>query len=91
MNDYISYDNNDKFKKVLEDVFTDEFMQEYTNFENFEAFRYSSAVITDWTAPRMVYSKLLMDGFVNESTKFSSWDEMVTTATDIRFGLKKVK
>jgi len=91
MNDYISYDNNDKFKKILEDVFTDEFMQKYTNFENFEAFRYSSAVITDWTAPRMVYSKLLMDGFVNESTRFSSWDEMVTTATDMRFSLKKAE
>ena len=66
-------------------------MQKYTNFENFEAFRYSSAVITDWTAPRMVYSKLLMDGFVNESTRFSSWDEMVTTATDMRFSLKKAE
>ena len=28
MNDYISYDNNDEFKKILEDVFTDEFMEE---------------------------------------------------------------
>jgi len=89
MNDYISYDNNDEFKKILEDVFTDEFMQKYTNFVNFEAFRYSSAVITDWTAPRLVYSKLLLDGFVKESTKFESWDEMVTTAADMRFGEKK--
>lgn len=87
LNDFVSYDNNDEFKKILEDVFSDSFMRENTNFENFEAFKYSSAVITDWTAPRIVYSKLLLDGFVKESTRFKSWDEMVITATDLRFNM----
>ncbi len=87
LNDYVSYDNNDKFKKILDDVFTDEFMQKYTNLENFEAFKYSSAVICDWTQPRLVYSKTLLDGFVRESTQFRSWDEMVMRATDERYGV----
>ena len=90
LNDFVSYDNNDEFKEILNDVFTDDFMRENTNFKNFEAFKYSSAVITDWTAPRLVYSKLLLDGFVKESTKFESWDEMVVVATDKKFE-KRIK
>ena len=66
-------------------VFTDEFMQENTNFENFEAFKYSSAVIANWTKDEMVYAKLLMDGFVKESTKFETFDELVMAAADAKF------
>ncbi|OLR55718.1 hypothetical protein BHK98_06345 [Hornefia porci] len=88
LNDYVSYNNDDEFKKILEDIFTDEFMQEYTNLENFEAFKYSSAVMCTWDSPRLVYSKTLLDGFVRESSRFDTWDEMVVAATDLRFGKK---
>ena len=39
-------------------------MEENTNFSNFEGFQYSSAVITNWKADKMVYAQLLMDNFV---------------------------
>ena len=83
---YVRVDTDENFRKLLRTIFTDKFMQENTNFHNFEGFQYSSAVITDWNSDRMVYAKLLMDNFVRESTRFSSWDEMVTTAADQRFG-----
>lgn len=35
----------------------------------------------------MVYAQLLMDNFVKESTRFHSWDEMVKTAADQKFGI----
>ena len=60
-------------------------MKAHTNFENFEAFRYSSAVIASWDGPQLIYAKLLMDGFVKESTEYETWDEMVMAATDAAF------
>ena len=74
-----------ELRDLLETIFTDQFMQENTNFENFEAFQYSSAVIANWKAETMVYAQLLMDGFVKESTRFETWEEMVQAAADARF------
>jgi len=88
MDGYVRVEMDERLRGLLNIIFTDEFMQEYTNFENFEAFQYSSAVITNWKAEHMVYAQLLMDGFVNESTKFSTWDEMVKTAADLKFGVQ---
>lgn len=85
---YITINNDDKFKKLLNDIFTDEFMRQCTNFESFEYFKYSSAVIANWEAEKMVYDEKLLDMFVNESTRFSSFDEMVRTASDRRFKQK---
>ena len=62
-------------KKLLEMIFTDEFMQAETNFEAFRDFQSSSA-------------EEVFDGFVRESTRFTSWDEMVRTAADRAFSEK---
>ena len=86
MEGYVYVKMDDEFRKLLAEIFTDEFMRKNTNFENFEGFQYSSAVIVNWNAGKMVYAQLLMDNFVKESTRFSSWDEMVRTAADERFG-----
>ena len=85
MDGYVVVEVDAKLRNLMETIFTDEFMKEYTNFDNFEGFRYSSAVITNWNADQMVYAQLLMDNFVQESTKFSSWDEMVQVAADLKF------
>ena len=85
MEGYVSVEMDERLRQLLHEIFDDRFMRENTNFENFEAFRYSSAVIADWNAPRMVYAQLLMDGFVRESTRFSSFEEMVKAAADARF------
>lgn len=85
MDGYVYVDADPQFKKLLDMIFTDEFMRENTNFDNFEGFRYSSAVITNWDSDKMVYAQLLMDHFVKESTRFDSWEEMVKAAADARF------
>lgn len=82
---FVSVDNDESFRKLLRSVFTERFMLENTNFENFDGFCYSSAVITNWNANPMVYNEDLLDRFVCESTKFHSWEEMVKTAVDKAF------
>lgn len=79
-------DASPEFKEHLKTIFTDEFMQEMTNFQSFEAFQYSSAVFVNWKSDVMVYNAEVLDNFVRESTKFSSWEEMVCTAADKAFG-----
>ncbi len=86
MEGYVYVDMDEEFRKLLNAIFSDEFMQKNTNFENFEGFQYSSAVIANWEADRMVYARLLMDNFVKESTKFSTWEEMVKAAAEEKFG-----
>ena len=75
-----------EFWDLLNLIFTDEFMQKYTNFENFEYFRYSSAVMVNWTGPYMVYNEDVFNNFIVESTQFTKWDEMVMKAADEKFG-----
>ena len=74
-----------KLLALLEDVFTDEFMRTHTRFDSFEGFRYSSAVILNWQADTIIYSKTLLDSFVRESTDFPDWDSMVRRAAQLRF------
>lgn len=82
---YVSLTNAPELMKLLEDIFTDEFMQQHTRFENFDGFKFSSAVMVNWKADTIVYAPLLLDSFVRESTQFSDWDEMVRTATSQRY------
>ena len=90
MQGYVHVEVDDKLRNLLNIIFSDEFMQANTNFENFEAFQYSSAVITNWKSDHMVYAQLLMDNFVKESTRFSSWEEMVQAAAEQRFGASAI-
>ena len=89
MDEYVVVDTNEEFKKLLEVIFNDGFMRKYTTFDNFEGFKYSSAVMTNWDAEQMIYSKVVFDHFVKESTRFASWEEMVMTAADEKFGAKE--
>ena len=82
---FVFLDNAPELIKLLEDIFTDEFMRAHTRFENFDGFRYSSAVMVNWKADTIVYAPLLLDSFVRESTQFAAWDEMVRTATELRY------
>lgn len=85
---YITVRNDDRLKGLLKEIFTDEFMQQHTNFESFTYFCYSSAVIANWDADPMVYDDFLLNRFVQESTEFDTFDNMVRAATDARFGHK---
>ena len=82
---YVFLDNAPELMNLLEDIFTDAFMQAHTRFENFDAFQFSSAVMVNWKAETIVYAPLLLDSFVRESTDFPGWDEMVRAAADQRY------
>ena len=82
---YVSLANGPELMKLLEDVFTDEFMRQHTRFDDFDGFRFSSAVMVNWKANTIVYAPLLLNSFVKESTNLSDWDEMVRTAVDLRY------
>ena len=86
MDGYVYVDMDEDFRKMLDVIFNDDFMKKHTNFDNFEGFKYSSAVIANWEADKMVYAQLLMDNFVDESTEFSTWEEMIKAAADEAFG-----
>lgn len=87
--EYVTASAPPEFRKMLEVIFDDGFMKRYTRFENFEGFRYSSAVMTNWNADIMVYQKKVFDHFIQESTDFTTWEEMVKKATDEKFGAPK--
>ena len=82
---YVTLHDGAALLKLLEDIFTDAFMQAHTRFENFDAFQFSSAVMVNWKAETIVYAPLLLDSFVRESTDFPGWDEMVRAAVDQRY------
>ena len=86
---YITVHNDEKLKRLLNEIFTDAFMAEYTNFQTFAHFKYSSAVICNWEAEQMVYDEKLLNLFVKESTSFENFDEMVKKATDVKFRTAK--
>jgi hypothetical protein len=84
----ISVPYTEKLKLLLDSIFTDAFMRENTNFEDFAAFRYSSEVFVSWRSETLVYEEERLNGFVKESTRFGTWDEMVKAATDEIFTTK---
>ena len=71
---YVDYPQ--EMKDLLMQIFDDSFMQANTRFQSFEGFRYSSAVFVNWNSDCLIYDDALLDRFVQESTRFSTWDEM---------------
>lgn len=82
---YVHVTAESEFWKMLDLIFTDAFMKTYTNFDSFEYFRYSSAVMVNWGGSEMIYQKEIFNHFIVESTSFQSWEEMVMKAADLRF------
>lgn len=85
MDKYISIKAGKEFWDLLDMIFTDDFMRKHTNFESFEYFRYSSAVMVNWGEEYMVYPEDVFNNFVVESTEFDTWNQMVMAAADERF------
>lgn len=86
---YVTVPNGEELRRLLDAIFTEPFMKAHTNFEKFEYFRYSSAVIVNWDAELLHYDEELLDLFVRESTRFQSFDEMVRAASEQYFAEKK--
>lgn len=80
---YVDYPQ--EMKDLLMQIFDDSFMQANTRFQSFEGFRYSSAVFVNWNSTVSSMTTRFLDRFVQESTRFSTWDEMIQTATDLHF------
>ena len=81
--EYVEYTK--ELKEMLENIFTDSFMQQNSKFENFENFQFSSAVFVNWDSDQLIYVKSVFDGFVSESTRFKTWEEMVKAGADLSF------
>ena len=77
---YVDYPQ--EMKDLLNRIFTDTFMQANSRFQSFEGFRYSSAVFVNWNADQLIYDDVVFNHFVKESTRFSTWDDMVLAAPD---------
>lgn len=86
MDGYIRVKAGDDFWNLMDMIFTDQFMKKHTNFDSFEYFRYSSAVMVNWGGEYMIYPEKVFNNFIVESTEFSNWDQMVMVAADERFG-----
>ena len=86
---FIKVEATPQLRKHINAIFTDEFMRENTNFTCFMDFQSSSSVFLNWNSYLWVYNEEVFDGFVKESTRFSSWEEMVKTATDKAFAKKE--
>lgn len=78
-----------ELRKYINTIFTDEFMKKNTNFTCFMDFQSSSSVFLNWNSFLWVYNEEVFDGFVKESTRFSSWEEMVKAAADEAFSEEK--
>ena len=74
-----------ELRNNLNTIFTDDYMKENTNFSSFMDFQSSSAVFLNWQSLLWIYDENLLDGFVKESTRFSSWTEMVKDAANKAF------
>lgn len=81
----VTLHNDEKLRRFFAAIFTDDFMRAHTRFEKFEYFRYSGAVILNWEAEQPLYDETLLDLFVQESTDFHSFDEMIHAAADAHF------
>ncbi|HIV79847.1 MAG TPA: hypothetical protein IAB13_02665 [Candidatus Avanaerovorax faecigallinarum] len=86
MDGYIRVKAGDDFWNLMDMIFTNQFMKKHTNFDSFEYFRYSSAVMVNWGGEYMIYPEKVFNNFIVESTEFSNWDQMVMAAADERFG-----
>ncbi len=83
---YVQVSYPPMIKKFFKEIFSEDFMKEYTNFDSFETFQYSSAVFINWNADVLCYREKIFDQFIQESTVFTTWDEMVKKASDLIVG-----
>lgn len=74
---------SEELKDRLNEILNESFMKNYTNFESFEQFQYSSSVFVNWKSAELIYSEALLNGFVEESTQFKTWDEMLIKAVQV--------
>lgn len=91
VNGYDVVSSSPELRAILEEIFDDCFMQKHTKFQHFEAFRYSSAVIVNWDSDVLIYARERLNAFVQESTEFSNWDEMIKCAAKEHYGSNNIR
>jgi hypothetical protein len=85
--EFVEYDA--ELRHHFESIFSDDFMRENTNFENFKSFQYSSAVFVNWNEDILIYNAQNLDDFVKGSTRFADWDERIRAGVDQKFNATK--
>ena len=64
------------------EIFSNKFMIENTNFSTIEEFLLSSPEKISTNEQLEKADETILDTFVSEQTKFSTWEEMLSTATE---------
>lgn len=73
----------------FDDLFTTPFMRKHTNFSTFDEFLNDGNFVVNSEEDFENIPDVDMDNHVRKSTKFSSWEEMLTTASE-EYTLKKL-
>lgn len=76
-------DFNNEESLDLNDIFTDEFMSEYTDFESFGEFLAEAPVRIEDQDDFDNMDMSEMDAFVAEVTKFEAWEDMQGEAVSL--------
>jgi len=64
----------------LDELFSEDFMREYTHFNNFRELTYSGAVFVNWQAKPIIAEKKAFDWCVKGKTHFETWTDMYLAA-----------
>jgi len=75
-------------KYTTQELFSNEFLAEYTTFKNIDEIDEKSPVEITHDIPQESIEKLNV--FIAENTKFSTWQEFIETAGKIA-GIKRIK
>lgn len=67
----------------FKEIFSDKFMIENTNFSTIDEFLLSSPEKISNAEEFEKANEAILDVFVSEQTKFKTWEEMMSTATQI--------
>lgn len=74
---------NDDEALDLKDIFTDDFMSMYTEFQTFEEFLYESPVEIESQEDFDQMDMGAMDAYVSEVTQFEAWEDMQGEAVSL--------
>lgn len=69
-------------KEELANLFNSRFMQKYTNYTDFDEFRFAGAVFINWSSDFVVGDRTAFDCCVKGKTIFATWEQMYQKAMD---------
>lgn len=78
----------DKVKFTVLELFTNEFMQENSKFSSIEEFQQEGNFVMNTEEDIRKIDQAQLDSFIQQNTKFASWNDMCKSAEAIQVGKK---